>query len=218
MFEYTVLDAAKIRDISADIIDQTGRLKILPASFYRKTTQPERSLAATRHALYSLPTCECVEWLSHRIKGRTAIEIGSGNGVLAETLNIPATDNRMQEMDRYKSLYSIMAQPVIRYGNNVETMAALDAARKYRPDVIIASWVTHLYSAHEHWRGGNEIGVDEKELLKYCAKYIFIGNLTVHKNKPIFPPDEFLEFDWLYSRAFNSSPNFIGIWKGSKKD
>lgn len=211
-----ILDPTDIRDIDVDVLDDSGCLKIMPAAYYASTTSQERGLVGLRHALYGLHTEECISWLLNRIAGRSTIEIGAGNGVLAQALGIHATDNHMQTKPRYKALYAGIKQPVISYGRNVEELDAVEAARRYQPDVIVACWVTHRYDPAQHARGGNEVGVNERELLKHCVEYLFIGNRDVHGLKPIWPPDELIEPDWLYSRALNPSPNFIAVWKGSR--
>ncbi len=211
-----IINPTEIRDISGEILDAEHRLKILPASYYEGTTALERGLVGLKYALYALHTQECVSWLRERIAGRMAIEIGAGNGVLARALQIPATDNRMQEWPSYKALYEAIKQPPIVYGKNVEKLDAIEAARRYRPAVIVAAWVTHRYDPADHARGGNEQGVDEVELLGHCEEYLFVGNRQIHERKPIWPPDELIEPPWLYSRALNGSPNFLGVWKGRK--
>lgn len=94
---------ARTRDISADVLDGSGRLRILPAAYWATTTPPERGLFCVRHGVYCLVTEELVAYLREAIAGRSAIEIGAGNGVLAEALGIPATDNFMQTWPQYRS-------------------------------------------------------------------------------------------------------------------
>lgn len=88
----SVLDASTITDISDAVIDETGRPRVLPASFYENTTPEERGLVCHRHGLYCLPTVELADFVRETIGGRTAIEIGAGNGALAEKIGIHATD------------------------------------------------------------------------------------------------------------------------------
>src|SRR5688572_18599020 len=99
-----------IRDISADALDENGRIRVLPAAYWETTTPQERALFGHKHGLYSFPTVELVEWLRGFIGDGSAIEIGAGHGVLAETLDIPATDNRMQEKEPYRSVYRTAMQ------------------------------------------------------------------------------------------------------------
>ena len=88
------LDPKQVRDISPFMLDARGRLRVVPPSTLASTTPDERLLFGVRHGAYSFPTEELCDYLRERIAGRRAIEISAGNGVLAEALGIPATDNR----------------------------------------------------------------------------------------------------------------------------
>lgn len=209
---------ANTRDISREILDADGLLRILPAQFYASTTGNERGLAGVRNALYGLPTIELCEWLTARISGRSALEIGAGHGRLAAHLGIRAVDNFMQDRPEVAALYRATLQPRIHYGANVERIDALDAVIKYRPQVVIGSWITHRFDPGEVWRGGNEYGPDAKTILKLVEEYILIGNEGPHALNPLLElPHEMIFPDWLYSRVPDPARgrNFIAIWKGS---
>lgn len=219
MDHYRIINPKSTRDISPDVIDADGRLRILPAAYWWTTTPDERALLAHRHGLYGLPTIELVERLRALIDGRSAIEIGAGSGVLAEALGIPATDNRMQEREPYRSVYAQIGQAIVKYGPNIEPLDAAQAVRQYRPAVVIGSWVTHKYDPARHWAGGNEIGVDEDDILAHCQLYIVIGNSHVHRDKKIWGRSHHIEYPtYVYSRATNGTPDFIATWQGSITD
>ena len=114
-----VLDPGTIRDLAPEALDSSGRLRVLPAAFWAQTTRDERALFGHRHGLYGFPTVELVEHLRELIGGRAAIEIGSGHGVLADALGIPATDSRQQEREPYRSAILAAGQPTVPYGPNV---------------------------------------------------------------------------------------------------
>jgi hypothetical protein len=201
------------RDLSPLFFTEDGHFRILSAQAWRNTTQTERSLLATKHALYVLPTTELVARLKELIGDRHAIEIGSGNGVLAAALDIPATDNHMQEWPRYRAIYAAMGQPTIEYGANVETLDALEAVKKYQPQVVLAAWVTHKYEATRHDNGGNEVGVPEEAVIDQVESYILVGHTAVHRHKSIWKLPHSIEYpDWLYSRALTDGRNFIAVW------
>src|SRR5690606_25860612 len=104
------------------------------------------------------------------------------------------------------------------YGKNVEKLAAKNAVQKFRPQVVVASWVTHLYREDRHEAGGNMFGVDEEFILDNCEEYIFIGNTAVHASKSIWTrPHERHTPDWVFSRASNGSPDFVAVWSGKRK-
>jgi hypothetical protein len=212
-----LLDTRGARDLAPDLLAPDGMLRVMPADYYRATTVAERAMFGQRHGYYGLPTEELVAWLRDRIGGRSAIEIGAGAGHLAAALGIPATDSKMQDDSRVAGWYAAHGQPTVRYGAHVEKMDAKEAVRKYRPQVVLASWVTHRYRPARHAAGGNMFGVNEEDLIGRCEEYIFVGNTYVHAGKSIWSlPHELLLPDWLYSRAHNGSPEFIACWRGGK--
>ncbi|WP_298435051.1 hypothetical protein [Ottowia sp.] len=208
------LDPAKVRDISETLMDERRRLQVVPACVLEGTTPKERMLFGVRHGLYSFPTVELCSFLRERIRGRRAIEIGSGHGVLAKALGIPATDNRQQEDAEVRAHYAAIRQPTVPYGDHVEKLDAAAAVENYRPAVVIACWITHCFDPSRPDAGGSATGVDEAAIVASCDEYIFIGNEHVHAHKPIWAlPHEKLTPPWLYSRAINGSRDFIGIWR-----
>ena len=218
--EVRELDVSKIRDISGEVLDADGRLRILPAAYWASVSKDERALFANRYGYYSLPTVELVEHLREVIGKETAVEIGAGSGILAAELGIRATDRKQQEDKRFADTYGTTGgrMPPAPYGPNVETCTGNRAARLYRPDVILACWVTHRYNRARHAAGGNAVGVDEEDLLRHVGRYVFVGNELVHKDKSIWSLPHTIDYPpWLYSRAVNKSRNFIAIWPGSRK-
>lgn len=211
---------AHIRDIREIVLDENGRFKIMPASFWRGTSTNERMLFAHQTGIYSYPTVELVERLKEIIAGRSAIEIGAGNGVLAETLGIPATDSYQQSEEKYRKIYGAIDQELVPYGPNVEKLSAYDAVRKYDPQVVLGCWVTHKFNKNEPWRKGNEVGIDELDILEHCEEYLFVGNTgaeTGHSQKPIWQTLHTSEKpDYLYSRAKDHKKEFLGRWWGAK--
>ncbi|MCY1516230.1 hypothetical protein D9M68_508510 [compost metagenome] len=211
------IDLTKVQDISGLLLDARGRLRIASAHTLRNTTAQERLLFGVRQGIYSFPTHELRDFLRSRINGRSAIEIGAGHGILAESLSIPATDNRQQEDPELRAYYAQIGQPTVPYGENVEKLDASTAVAKYQPNVVIACWVTHRFDPGRPHAGGSVTGVDERSIVESCDEYIFIGNEHVHAHKPIWElPHEKLTPPWLYSRAVNGSREFIAIWRRSR--
>lgn len=205
------------RDISAEALDDQGRVRVLPAAFWAATRPQERALFGHLHGVYNFPTVELVDYLRTLIAGRSAIEIGAGNGVLAEALGITATDSRQQEKPRWRKVYAAEGQPTVRYGSNVVEVDAARAVRRYRPEVVIACWVTHKYDPARPWAGGNEAGVVEEDIIAGCAEYIFVGNQKVHKDKSIWSLPHEIEFpSFVYSRSMTGTPNFVATWQGGR--
>ena len=212
-----VINPDQVRDISGLLLDADGSIRVTPAATFKATTAEERLLFGVRHGIYGFPTGELIAFLRQRIDGRSAIEIGAGHGILAAALGIPATDNRQQEAPAIRDHYRLIGQPTIRYGNHVEQLDAASAVMKYRPRVVIASWVTHRYDATQPHAGGSDTGIDEASIIASCDEYVFIGNEHVHAHKPIWalPHRRFIP-DWLYSRAANGSRDLIASWTRSQ--
>jgi hypothetical protein len=209
-----IVDPRGLRDFTDEVKDDiTKAPQVMPASFYRAMSVDERALLGARNGWYAFPTVELIDWLRAAIGGRSAIEIGAGHGAIAAALGIPATDNKMQEDSVIAALYQHMGQLPVSYGPQVERLDALQAVAHYRPQVVVAAWVTHLWRDDFPELGGNMFGVYEEAVIDACETYIFIGNRKVHEKKPIWSrPHTLIEPDWLASRATNGSPDFIAIW------
>lgn len=208
----------EIRDLGDEALDEAGRLRILPASFWAATSVQERALFGHRNGLYLFPTVELVDRLRQMIGGRSAIEIGAGNGVLAQALGIPATDNKQQEMPKYRAAYELSKQPIVRYGDNIVEMNASRAVRQYKPQVVLGSWITHKYDPARHVEGGNEIGVDQRDVLLHCEQYIVVGNEHTHRFNPLWSRPHEIDYPpYVFSRASNGRREFICTWAGAKR-
>ncbi len=209
----TLVDASGQRDISLDCIDEHGRLRVMPARYYAQTTPEQRARLCVEQAAYCLPTHELIAFLRSEIAGRKAIEIGAGNGVVAEALGIPATDSYMQERPEIRAYYEAHHQPIVKYGPNVERLDAIVATERYRPEVLVACWLTHRWREEAPERGGNYDAPDERTLLACCQTLIFVGNTSAHAHHPLLVTSRHLhlEPDWLYSRALRGR-NFVGIY------
>jgi len=208
------LDEVKLDPAVMGALGPDGRLVVHPAEFWQQFTQNEIAVFCVRHAFYCLPTQELVAWLKQEIGTQTALEIGSGNGVLAKSLGIPATDNRMQEWPEIAAHYAAARQPTVKYGPNVVTFTGEEAVQEFKPEVVIAAWVSHRYDPRQPARMGNSHGVVEESILPLVKRYLFIGNMTVHRDKPILGlTHQEYYYRWLVSRAFTPEENFIGVWE-----
>lgn len=196
------------------LLDENGKLKILSAKVYHKINPNHLRLFGHKYGIYSFPTIELAEWLIDNFDLSECIEIGAGNGILAQYLGIIATDSKQQTHNTETNfLYQLMKQPVIKYGENVEKLNTIEAIKEYKPRTVIAQWVTHIYDSDEPFRGGNIYGVDEQFILDNVNTYIFIGNESVHMHKPILGhPHYRIPADWIVSRAKHPEKNIIYIW------
>ena len=199
----------------SDIEKQTGALsgiiKPIPAADVTRYGADKVRLFLHKYALYTMPTTELIDHLAGIIAGRTAIEIGAGMGVIGRSLKIPLTDNKMQEWPEVKAQYQMMGQPTIQYPCDVEKLDALAAVKKYRPQVVIGSYITHLWKpGMSH---GNQYGVDTLKLIKSVDEYYMIGNLQTHVHDPAM---KFLydveRHDFLHTRG-RKDTSVIFHWK-----
>lgn len=206
----TIITPCDLTALTKEVIDANGLLKVMPYSFYQSIDQNELKYFMHQQAIYVLPTTELIEWLKTEIVG-TAIEIGAGHGAISRALGIPITDSRMQERPEIKMYYLMNRQPVINYADDIEKLDAEQAVNKYKPDTVIGAFITHKYNSVVN--NGNAFGVEEELLLRSVKKYINIGNLQTHKDKPILKlKHQSLYFDWLVTRAVNKEDNRIFIF------
>jgi len=213
-FRFIKANQDRLDLITKGAIDTNGRLVVHPAAFWEQFSTEEIAVFCVVHGLYCIPTQELVEWLKHEIGTQPAIEIGSGNGVLAKALGIPATDNKMQDRPEIVASYAAAGQTTVKYGPNVLRFTGEEAVREFQPEVVVAAWVTHRYNAMTPERGGNTHGVVEQAILANVKRYLFVGNMSVHRDKPILElTHQEYYFPWLVSRAFTPKENFIGVWE-----
>jgi len=191
----------------------TGKIvRVKPAAFLAGFTKAQRAVFSHKHAVYGLPTTELIDWLTAEIGGRVAIEVGAGNGGLGRALGIPTTDSHLQLEPEIKLYYMMMGQPTIHYPDDVEKLDYKAAILKYKPEVVVGSWITHKYREDQHDLGGNMHGFEEEWILKHCKKYIMIGHDKTHWGKPILKaPHQTHRPEFLYSRSM-SAGDFVKVW------
>lgn len=194
-----------------------GVLKVMPKDFYQQFKQDSLSAFCMEMGCYSLPTTELMNLVNSKIMeaspSRHAIEIGSGNGVIGEALGITCTDNWMQDDPAIQAHYAALRQPTVPYRDHVVRLDALGAIDRYKPEVVVASWVTHIFDPAQPHRHGNSFGVDEQALLDRIKRYVFVGNLSTHKHKPILAhKHEVIQGDFLFSRSMSPELNALLVW------
>ncbi|EDZ0839851.1 hypothetical protein GJ904_20050 [Salmonella enterica] len=169
------------------LFDSQGVMVPQPASFYAGLTVAQRAQLGHDHGIYSFPTTEGVSFIAAAIAGRNfqALEIGAGNGGWCRALNIRGTDSYLQRRPDIAAKYASIRQPTASYGAHVEKLEAIKAVRKYRPKIVVASWVTQKFRADRFCMRGNADGVDELRLLELVDEYIMVGNTAQHGDKMI---------------------------------
>lgn len=204
----------KNKDISKELLLPNGKLNIFKYKDYEKYSFEDLRAFCHFYGRYGIPTFELINLLVALVGNRSAIEIGAGHGDLGFHFGIPMTDSKMQSKPHIKAFYQGMGQPSINYPDDVEELEAIDAIKKYKPKVVIASWVT-TYSKNQEIYGSCPYGVKENEILDLVDTYILIGCHSYHGDKPIMklPHDEIYE-PFILSRVKDQSQNRIYSWNG----
>lgn len=197
------------------LLDAEGRMRSVPAAELAAFPLENLRYWAKRRGRYGLPTTELVAWLREQIAGRSAIEVGAGNGDLGRLVGIPMTDSHVQARPDMIELYRRIDETSIHPPGDVQKLSGLTAVKRKRPKVVVASWVTQLWKKGdtEDAIGSFVYGLDEQAMLKLIDTYIFIGSRRAHADKRILKlPHATYRFPWLYSRAFEREDNVIYVW------
>lgn len=209
--KFSILKKDGLNDISSELLLENGKLKLFPSQKYRQLKWEDFRFFCHQYARYGIPTTELVDFIKEKIDGRSAIEIGSGAGDLGFHLGIPMTDSKIQENPDLIKIYKAAMQPVIKYPSDVEKIDSLDAVIKYKPKVVVASWITS-YSPVETTFGSNPNAIKEDKILELIETFIIVGNLDIHWDKPILRnPHIEIYAPWIISRAKNPEKNRIFI-------
>ncbi|HEY9879016.1 MAG TPA: hypothetical protein V6D29_11200 [Leptolyngbyaceae cyanobacterium] len=201
----------EIESLDAQIWDIDKNIpKLLPAAFYKDI--PLQSLRAwcVRRAIYQIPTIELVDWLKNKIAGKRAIEVGSGNNGLCHYLGIQGTDNRCQQLPEVITLYEMAGQVPTNPADSIKTLDAVDAVKRYKPDIIVASWITQKKLVQGN---GNQYGPEEEKIVDSGRVYIHIGNVDIHGDKRILSrPHQKIVAPGLVSRSAYPDLNCVYVW------
>jgi len=184
------------------------RLRVMPAKELLSFGLPTLQSWMVQRARYQLVTRELVEWLHDRIGRRDALEIGAGMGDLGFHVQVHMTDLGQQANH---ALFVEMGQEPTKPPPDVERIDAEQAVEKYRPSVVIGSWITQRW--HEGDTEGAVYGPEEARILSKVKTYIHIGNSLTHGRKRIlrFKHREYRP-EGLISRSVDQSKNVIYVW------
>lgn len=206
----------KLEILDKMLLETDGTMTILPSKILLDIPQEYLSVWCHKRARYGLPTQELICWLECQIDGSKAIEIGSGSGDLGRHLNIIQTDSKVQRRPDVAEMFKSMGQPTIVYPDFVENLNAKQAVRKYKPQVVIGSWITQYGTPDV--KPSSPFGVNEGKMLKNIDKYIMIGHEQSHHGKTIFElPHKIFKFNWICSRALERSRNVIYVWDKTRR-
>lgn len=169
-----------------------------------------------KFGIYQIPTLELLEWLEQRTRGRNALEICAGHGDIGRLLGIRSTDLRLMERPEIQARYAAMGQPLTLPPERVETFDALDAIRKYEPEIVIGAWASEYSATFVEDRNTSPYGVREQELwpLPYLKTYILIGTHGIHGTRLLCNELHTKTFgEWIVSRSQSPVENVIYAWE-----
>jgi hypothetical protein len=215
MLSYREVPRVDISHLDRFFFDSEGKFQARSAKDVRLFDNDELRTWCHLRSRYNIPTSEQVDTLKNTIGNRSALEIGAGMGDLGALLGIRMTDSYNQTLPEVKAYYDLLGQPTISPPSSVEKIDAVEAIKKYKPQVVIAAWVTQLFQEGdtEARIGSSVYGVDEGWLLDHCEAYVFVGNHNVHKYKRINTRRHATYDSWnLVSRALDPKKNFIAVW------
>lgn len=214
----------KNTEVPTDWLDENGQIRLMSAAEIDEWPLASRILWCNQNARYGLLTTELAGWLKEIIGDRPAMEIGAGHGDICFHLGIKGTDSYVQR-DNPIAVSMLEAQKrltgsitaLMGYGAHVEKLEAYAAVRKYRPTVVIGSWITEYWPPDKKPKPGvpaNIFGVKEDKMLNWIDTYVLIGNLAIHRHKQIMKlPHEEYVFPWMRSRSSKPQEDRIWIWR-----
>lgn len=208
---------AVVAGLNSTLLDKKGRIRLFPAAFYKALPPDALSIWCLQQARYGIPTVELVEWLKNEIGDRKAIEVGAGNGDLGYHLGIVSTDSYAQASRPEMQLtYAATGQVPTAPKPDVLKLSAVDAVKRLKPKVVVASWLTRKFIKGKDKEGVAQAfayGAEEEKIWENCHTYIHIGNVNSHGKKTLLAkPHLELFFPWLVSRAVDPSRNVIYLW------
>lgn len=211
-----ILANTDITYLEARLLLPNKKLRLLPAAEYDTLDPHDLRLFCHKYARYGLPTEETVATIKAMIGGRMAIEIGCGHGDLGYHLGIHRTDAMLQDEPGIKELYRLTGQPTVNYPNDVKKLTAEAAVEKFKPQVVVGSWITEWISPHlpPPPQGGSVFGVKVAEMLAKIETYIMVGNLATHGRSACMSlPHDTMAFDFIRSRAVQPELDRIFTWE-----
>jgi hypothetical protein len=197
-------------ELDALLLDASGYMKLLPSEEILQYPHEQLRCWCHRHSRFTLVTSELIDWLKQQIGSQHTIEIAAGKGDICYHLGIRGTDSYAQlaHDDYFRATGQI---PVVPHPN-IEKREAVQAVKKYKPKVVVASWATQRYVVDKHL--GISYGIDEQKILDLVKTYIHIGNDNSHNAKPILKRSHTKHrFPWLITRAAEPQKNAIWIFK-----
>ncbi len=240
--ERDLIDFKRAVEIVESIVGKDGKIYPIPYSLIENDTLDTLNFVMQALGLYTFPTLELCEWLSSQIddnpelEPHSAIEICGGTGWIGRQLGIPSTDIKNMENPLVQNVMLEQTSMPTIYADDVETLEASDAVKKYQPEIVIGSYVTskqlvdkidrkramtigfYMPSLHvvieqnlmEEARKEVKVGVDVKSICRKVYKVILVCNMRTHRNESyISLPHQTLSFPWLVTRGDKSQARIL---------
>lgn len=239
--ERDLINFERVVEIVKNIVGKDGKIYPIPYSLIENDTLDTLNFVMQALGLYTFPTLELCEWLSSQIddnpelEPHTAIEICGGTGWIGRQLGIPSTDVKNMENPVVQDVMLEQASMPTIYADDVETLEASDAVKKYQPEIVIGSYVTskQLVDKIDRKRamtvgfklpyGGVieqnlmdlarkevKVGVDVKGICRKVYKVILVCNMRTHRNESyISLPHQSFSFPWLVTRGDKSQARIL---------
>ena len=229
----SLVDHDRAQLLVNELMGMDGRIYPIPYSHIKNDTLDTLNVIMQALGLYTFPTIELCEWLSSQIddnpelEPHSAVEICAGTGWIGRHLGIPITDVKNMENPIVQGLmFNSLSIPTI-YSEDVETLEASDAVKKYNPDIVIGSYVTSKQLVNKIDKkkamtvsmrmpyGGVisqnlmdiakkeiQVGVDVQGICRKVYKVILICNMRTHRNESYIKlPHQTYSFPWLITRG-----------------
>ena len=233
IIEPELVDHARALEIIESLKGSDGRIYPIPYFHIQNDTLDTLNYVMQALGLYTFPTLELCEWLESQIddnpeyEPRQAIEICAGTGWIGRQLGIPTTDVKNMENPVVQNIMLDSSSIPTIYANDVETLEASDAVKKYQPEIVIGSYVTSRQLVDKIDRkkamtvgiklpyGGVmkqnlmdlvrkevKVGVDVQSICRKVYKVILVCNMKTHRNESYIKlPHQTLSFPWLVTRG-----------------
>lgn len=240
--ERDLIDFKRVVEIVGSIVGEDKKIYPIPYSLIENDTLDTLNYVMQTLGLYTFPTLELCEWLSSQIddnpelEPHSAIEICGGTGWIGRQLGIPSTDVKNMENPVVQGVMLEQASMPTIYADDVETLEASDAVKKYQPEIVIGSYVTskqlvdkidrkraitvgyHMPSFHgvieqnlmDVAKKEVKVGVDVKSICRKVYKVILVCNMRTHRNESyVSLPHQTLSFPWLVTRGDKSQARIL---------
>jgi hypothetical protein len=202
------INPKELRAVIREFFDADGQLQVRPYQFVKQFRPALLRAMMLAKGIYVLPTTELLLEVIHHTRGQHTVEICAGNGAMARTLGMPATDSYLHERPEIaEAIRRDGAEPAM-IPRHVLRMDAADTVQRFMPACVVGLFVNQLGDD----RYSSPFGVDEEEVVRETRRYIHVGNESVHRKRILRLPHRTIKADWIVTRAPRQRENCLWIW------